>query len=377
MSLAASAQTRPQTIDRFLDQIGWGAAERHPLPGDASTRSYIRLVSPRGQRAILMNQPQAAETATCPPGASDAERLSAGYNAVARLAGADTRPFAALSSYLNAFGFSAPALLGQDYPSGLLLLEDLGDAHFAELIRNGMPERPLYEAAIDTLIALHGFPAPPTLAVPGERRVHLLAYDRLAMMAETDLLAEWFVRLASGERLADSAWADYRQLWSDLLVRIDIRQPVLTLRDYHAENLMWLPDRSGIARVGLLDFQDALAGAPAYDLVSLLEDARRDVAPAMAAAMLDRYEQGRKANGPFDTQQFRMEAAILAAQRNAKIIGIFARLWLRDKKPKYLGFLPRMWGYMEHDLAHPALAPMKRWFDTHVPAAWRGAIEAR
>jgi aminoglycoside/choline kinase family phosphotransferase len=151
---------------------------------------------------------------------------------------------------------------------------------------------------------------------------------------------------------------------------------VLVLRDYHAENLMWLDERSGIARSGQLDFQDALAGSPAYDVVSLLEDARRDVPPPLAAAMIERYITGRKArDASFDVEGFKLAAALLAAQRNTKIVGIFARLWKRDGKPRYTKFLPRMWGYLDRDLRHPKLAALKQWFDKSIPPAWRGALD--
>jgi aminoglycoside/choline kinase family phosphotransferase len=204
---------------------------------------------------------------------------------------------------------------------------------------------------------------------------HLLAYDALAMAAEVDLLPEWFMPVASGKTCPEPVRAAYRDAWAGVLQGGGSFAPVLTLRDYHAENLMWLPEREGVRRVGLLDFQDALAGSPAYDLVSLLEDARRDVAPDLAAAMTDYYVDLRQRQSPgFDGAALRRDAAILAAQRNAKIIGIFARLWRRDGKPRYLSFLPRMWGYMARDLAHPALAPVRHWFDANIPHGWRGEI---
>lgn len=365
---------RTAAISKFLNSSGWGKAERHPLAGDASTRRYIR-VAERGHTAMLMDQPRGAETAACPPDASEAQRVAMGYNAIARLAGPDCRPFAAIADYLRGRGFSAPAILAHDYDAGLLLIEDFGDGRFADLMSAGRAETPFYEAAIDILVQLHDQSAPSSLAVPGGGEVPLLAYDPLAMEAEVNLLAEWFYPAASGKTMPADMRAEYLALWREALQRLDHKSRVIVLRDYHAENLMWLDGRSGVARAGLLDFQDALAGSPAYDLISLTEDARRDVSPALGEEMTKRYIAARKARDPsFDAEQFKFAAALLAAQRNAKIVGIFTRLWKRDGKPRYTKFLPRMWGYLGRDLRHPALSGLKRWFDNHVPQDWRGAL---
>jgi aminoglycoside/choline kinase family phosphotransferase len=358
----------------FIAKAGWKDAELHPLAGDASTRSYVRLAR-RGHTAIVMNQPRGAEAAACPPTASPEERRKLGYNAMARLAGPDCRPFAAVSAYLRGRGLSAPSILAHDYDAGFLLIEDLGDGRFADLISGGQAERPLYEAAIDALVELHTSAAPKTLSVPGAGEVNLLAYDAVAMEAEVLLLPEWFIPAASRAKLGDDAVKSYVDVWRAALSLLKVEAPVIVLRDYHAENLMWMEDRVGIARAGQLDFQDALAGSPAYDLISLTEDARRDVAVDLADAMTRRYIAARKSQGQgFDEETFRFAAALLAAQRNTKIVGIFARLWKRDGKPRYTSYLPRMWGYLDRDLSHPALAPLKAWFDKHVPRDWRGAL---
>jgi hypothetical protein len=368
---------RAAEIDHFLKSVGWGDAERRPLPGDASTRRYFRMVH-GPNTAMLLDQPQGAESSACPPDADEATRQSLGYNAIARLAGPDTRQFAAIAAELNALGLSAPRILAAEYEKGLLLTEDLGDARFADIIRDGEPETPLYAAAIEALAELHRHPAPRVMRNAQGVTAHLLPYDGLAMMAEVELLPEWFFPVAGGVDCTASARDAYRAAWAETLRGLSAQPPVMTLRDFHAENLMWLPERQGVARVGLLDFQDALAGSPAYDLISLLEDARRDVSPALAEMMAAHYVTLRKTrDAAFDEAQLRQDAAILAAQRNAKIIGIFARLWKRDGKTRYLGFLPRMWGYMERDLAHPAMAELKRWFDAHVPLGWRGALEPK
>jgi len=359
---------------RFIDKAGWAGAELHPLAGDASTRRYVRLAR-RGHTAMLMDQPRGAEAATCPPTATAEERRALGYNAMARLAGPDCRPFAAVSHYLRSRGLSAPEVLAHDYDAGFLIIEDFGDGRFADLIAGGHAERPFYEAAIGALVDLHTMPAPGMLNVPGAGAVHLLGYDAVAMEAEVLLLPEWFIPAASGAPLASDAREEYLAAWRAALAQLKSDAPVVVLRDYHAENLMWMDKRPGVARAGLLDFQDALAGSPAYDLISLVEDARRDVSVELAREMTRLYIAARKSgDAGFDEEAFRFAAALLAAQRNTKIVGIFARLWKRDGKLRYTKYLPRMWGYLERDLSHPALHALKSWFDRHVPREWRGTL---
>lgn len=368
--------SRDTAIRTFLLQSGWSDAELHPLAGDASTRRYVRLKRPKGT-ALLMDAPPKAESAACPPDADEATRTKLGYNAVARLAGPDSRRFGAFAQTLAARGLAAPDILSADYAQGLLLLEDLGDDLFARAIDKGIREQPLYEAAVDVLLALHATPAPPALGVL-EPRVPLLAYDALAYAAEVDLLIEWLYPMVTGKTITPELRAEWQSLWRAALASLSEVPQVIVLRDYHAENLFWLPGRSGLHRVGLIDFQDGLKGSPAYDLVSLLEDARRDVDPVLAAAMLDRYVAGASARDRgFDEDAFRSDYALLGAQRNAKILGIFARLWRRDKKPNYLKLIPRVWGHMERDLSAPALSDLRAWFDKNIPHALRTAPEAK
>ncbi len=370
------SEARAAEIDAFLAAAGWAAAARETLPGDASTRRYVRLRRASGETAMLMDQPQQAETAPCPPDADEATRAALGYNACARLAGADVAAFAAVSDYLVALGLSAPRVRAGDFGKGLLLLEDFGDRLYAAAIAGGRDPAQLYATAIDALTRLHAVGAPRELPV-GRGSRPLLAYDALALSTEADLLPEWHGRLLLGGPIGGDALAEYRALWSEALAGLAGARPVLTLRDYHAENLLHLDERDGPAAAGLIDFQDALAGHPAYDLVSLLEDARRDVEPDLARAMLDRYSAVRRADEPaFDREAFEAAAALLAAQRNAKIAGIFARLFLRDGKPRYLAFLPRVWRLLEGDLRHPAMRGLKRWFDRHIPEDARGPAAA-
>lgn len=321
----------PSTAPDFLSRNGWGDAEILPLAGDASFRRYFRVVAP-GRSAVLMDAPPDKE---------------------------DIGPFLAIAAELDARGLSAPQALAVDRDLGLLLLEDFGDRLVGPVLRDDpAPECAIYADAIHVLDALAKRAAPHGLA----------PYDAAVMQREVRLFTEWYAPatdLAVDEAGFDAAWA---AVWGDVLDAV-ADDPVLVLRDYHADNLLLL-DRPGLKRLGLLDFQDALAGHPAYDLVSLLQDARRDVAPELEEAMLAEYLA---AGSWADPDRFRAHYEILGAQRNTKILGIFTRLWQRDGKANYLAFQPRVWGYLERNLAHPALAPVKQWFDANVPVAARAA----
>jgi len=347
----------------FLARSGWGDATVTPLPGDASTRRYARLLM-GDRKAMLMDQPQAAEGATAPAGASEETRRALGYNAVARLAGADCARFAAASAWLRGHGLAAPDIYAADHAQGFVILEDLGDALFAQVLADGGDEKKLYQAAVEVLARIHANDAPVELASDKP----LFDYDQTALVAETDLLTEWFLPLALGREASQGEIDAHRLLWRTALAGIDSGRRVFVHRDYHAENLLWLPERGGLARVGLIDFQDAVAGSAAYDLISLIEDARRDVSPELAEAATRHYLAAMKNQGsPVDEARFRHEMAVMAAQRNAKIVGIFARLYKRDGKARYLAFLPRVWAYLERDLTHPALAGLKAWYDRVIP----------
>jgi aminoglycoside/choline kinase family phosphotransferase len=363
---------REEAMRGFLAHAGWDQATLSPLPGDASTRRYLRAED-RGRKAMLMDQPQGAETPACPPGATAEERRALGYNAVARLAGADCARFVAVAGYLRKRGLSAPEIYAADAANGFVLMEDLGNDLYADVLADGGNEKELYRAAIEALASLHAEAAPATLA-PGKS---LYAYDDTAMMAETDLMTEWYVPLALGRKASDEEREEHRALWRKALATLQSVSQVFVHRDYHAQNLIWLPERSSNARVGVIDFQDAVAGARGYDIISLMEDARRDVAPELAHAMTDHYLSAMaKAGRPLDADAHRAEMALLAAQRNAKIVGIFARLSQRDGKPRYLDYLPRVWGYLDRDLEHPVLGDLKAWYERHVPAGKRADAES-
>jgi N-acetylmuramate 1-kinase len=358
---------RMAAMDAFLAGAGWGTALRSPMPGDASTRRYVRLAS-RGRRAMLMDQPPGAETPAAPAGATPEERRALGYNAVARLAGADCARFIATANYLRKRGLTAPEILAADTRHGFVLIEDLGDGLFADVI-DSANEEDLYRAAADVLATLHAERAP--VVLPPDKDLH--AYDETALGAEVDLLTEWFMPVALGRTATADEVAEHRALWRATLASLK-SDPVFVHRDYHAQNLLWLPARTGVARVGLIDFQDAVAGSKAYDLISLVEDARRDVPGAIAENTTKHYLAAMRAQGtPLDEAAYRGQMAIMAAQRNAKIAGIFARLFKRDGKPRYLSYLPRVWGYLNRDLEHPALRDLKAWYDHTIPLEKRGA----
>lgn len=313
----------------FLVRAGWGEAARGKLAGDASFRKYERLR--RGaETAVLMDAPPPHE---------------------------DVRPFLRIARELLRHGYAAPRILAEDAEHGFLLLEDLGDDLFARLLARGADETELYGAAIDFLLDLHRHPAPADLG----------AYDEARLIDEVQLFTDWYLPALRGRETEAALRVEFDALWHDLSPSVALPPRVLVMRDFHAENLIWLPQRSGAARLGLLDFQDAVAGHPAYDLVSLLEDARRDVSPDLAEAMVRRY----CAASSVDATAFRRAYAILGAQRNLRIIGIFTRLWKRDGKPHYQTFMPRMWGLLERDVAHPDLNSLRLWLERIVPAELR------
>ncbi len=326
--------TREDVIQVFLDAQGWGGAERRILAADASFRRYLRLQ--RGdERAVLMDAP--------PP--------------------EDVRPFERVAALLLRLGLSAPRPLAVDEDAGLMLLEDLGDATFTQVLARGDDEGALYRLAIDTLIALHrGWS--PDLPGAGE----LPPYDEDRLLEEALLLPDWFLPALRGGPIPAPARESYIEAWRAVFPAAQALPETLVLRDYHVDNLMVLEGRDGVAACGLLDFQDALRGSPAYDLVSLLEDARRDIDAKLVEEMIERYHA---AFAALDGARLRAAMSVLGAQRNAKIIGIFTRLDRRDRKPGYLKHIPRVWRLLQGDLAHPALAPVRAWFDREVPPAER------
>ncbi len=323
----ASPMIPPAAAPDFLIRHGWEGAEIRPLAGDASFRRYFR-VHRGGETAVLMDAPPEHE---------------------------DIGPFLKIAGHLLDRGFAPPRPLAIDRERGLLLLEDFGDDRVGPLLqREPHREREIYQAAVDILARLAAQPAPTDIPL----------YDDEAMAREVLLFTDWYGPALGLELDADGFLEAWREAWADLLPVVEAN-PVLVLRDYHADNLMVLPQGD----LGLLDFQDALAGHAAYDLVSLLQDARRDVPEATETAMLGRYYA---AANVADRDLFRAHYEVLGAQRNTKILGIFTRLWKRDNKPFYPTMHPRIWGYLERNLAHPALAPVRAWFNAHIRPEHRG-----
>ncbi|HEX2654569.1 MAG TPA: tRNA (adenosine(37)-N6)-threonylcarbamoyltransferase complex ATPase subunit type 1 TsaE [Xanthobacteraceae bacterium] len=343
-------------IRAFLDQAGFGAAERRHLQGDASSRAYERLLL-GSKSAVLMNAPRRPD--------GPAVRNGKPYSAIAHLA-EDVQPFVAMARALRKRGFSAPDIYAADLAEGLLILEDLG----GDTIVRGEPPAPIverYEAAVDVLIALHAEPLPRTLPVAPNVEYSLPDYDSEALLIEAELLLDWYFPYRGGS-VSGGDRQEFIALWQQMLARPLADPPSWVLRDFHSPNLLWLAQRDGIARVGLLDFQDAVMGPGAYDVASLLQDARVDVPEAMEIALLGRYVKERRDKDPtFDPARFVEFYATLGAQRATKILGIFARLNRRDGKPQYLRHLPRVWNYLQRSLTHPALAPLRTWYDKHVP----------
>lgn len=347
----------------FLAEHGLADARREPLAGDASTRVYERLHRPDGGSLIFMDQPPQAETAPCPPQATPAERLALGYNASARLAAGRVDAFIACAGYLRGRGLSAPEIVAADAPRGLAVLEDLGDGLFARLIAAGAPEAGFYETAVDALTRLHEEP-PPAVLEAGDARWPLLSYDVLALKTGGDMFLEWWPKYAGRAPFSAEAIAEWEALWTPIRRRGEAGASVFTHRDYHAENLVWLPERAGPARVGLLDFQDALRAHPAWDLLSLLQDVRRDVPVELETLMLERYLA---AHPRIDREAFLADYRALAAANAARIAFIFARQVKGFGRPRYEAFLPRTWRMLERNLEASELAGLRAWFTRETP----------
>lgn len=356
-----------QRLD-FLKAAGLGEAARAPLPGDASTRRYERLTATDGTSLMLMDQVAAAESPPCDPAWTPEERKAKGWNAIARLSAGRVEAFAAVADHLRTLGLSAPAMPALDAPEGLAVLEDFGDALFVRVIEAGEDETPLYLAAIEALVRLHEAGNPPeVLSGPGGDWP-LLTYDATALQGGADLFVEWLPKLDTTLSFDETAIVEWAEAWAPITAAGEAGASVMAHRDYHAENLIWLPEREGSARVGMIDFQDAVRAHPSWDLHSLLQDARRDVSPALEALALDRYFALRP---ELDRAEFMKAYAGLAALNEARILGIFARLIVRDHKPKYAAFMPRMWAHLNANLKQPGLETVAAWFEKYVPAESR------
>ncbi len=367
VTLAAHGHYRPRlerlmTIHAFLASHGWGDTHIRPIPGDASSRRYFRLEQ-NTQRALLMDAPRQPDG---PP-----IRDGMPYSRIAHLA-EDVRPFVAIGRHLRGLGLSAPRIIASDLDTGLLLLEDLGDRVFGAQLAAGTSQIELWRGGVNALLALHRTPVLEQLDIGNGAHHVVPPFDQSAMQIEVELLPDWYVRAATGAPLADPARAAFIEQWSSVFARLLALPPSLLLRDFHSPNLLWLPERTGAASIGIIDFQDAMRGPAAYDLVSLLQDARLDVSKEIETELLAHYcAEAAKTQPNFDRAVFEFAYRALGAQRNTKILGIFARLARRDGKPRYLQHIPRIWRYLERDLTHPELAPLEAWYDRHLPSEIR------
>ena len=363
---AATHVRRIDELMTFLDrQPQWRDARIVHLQGDASTRSYATLVRGR-ETVLLMDAPHQPDG---PP-----VRDGKPYSRIAHLADDDmVRPFMAVGAVLQGAGLSAPAMPAFDLDKGLLLVEDFGDRAFGSEIAAGASQAELRRAAVDALIALRGVPVPASLPLPDGTGYTLPRRDRDAFEIEIELLLDWYWPALYGKPVPQDVRAEFSALWAPVLDRLLALPGGWFLRDYHSPNLFWLPERQGIARVGIIDFQDALNEHFAFDLVSLLQDARTTVPEELEAELLAYYciEIARRVPA-FDGEAFGAAYADFGAQRNTRLLGLWARLLERDGKPQYLQHIPRTWGYLARNLRAPALASLRAWYDRHFPPDVRG-----
>jgi hypothetical protein len=353
---AAAQVARLKALRHFLDGAGFGEAKRQRMAGDASTRSYARLIRNDGV-VILMNSPRRPDGPAVYDGKS--------YSTAVHLA-EDVKPFVAIAGVLRERGFSAPAIHHADLDAGFLITEDFGSAGFIE----GDPPVPIaerYQAATDALAALHREHLPEILPLAPQISYAMPAFDTDALLVEVGLMLEWYLP-DRGVEPTNNMRAEFVMMWRDLLNKPAATAKTWVLRDFHSPNLIWLAEREGVARVGIIDFQDAVLGPAAYDLVSLLQDARIDVPEELELALLTRYIKARRAaDHTFNPADFAKLYAIMSAQRNTRLLGTFARLNRRDGKPQYLRHQPRIWTYLNRSLAHPVLSRFRDWYAAHVP----------
>ncbi|WP_339614274.1 phosphotransferase [uncultured Parvibaculum sp.] len=363
---------REAAIRDFLETCGWGGAARADLAGDASTRRYERLTLD-GRPAVLMDWPAGPDA---PPAADGGDDAKHAYSAIAHLA-ENVRPFVAVDNYLTGLGLTAPDIIASDLDRGFLLLEDLGDAVLGDILDQGMgpegePLDEIYRASIELLVRLQAEGAPESLPINeggGDGSAHELPhFDDGLLRAELDVPLDWYFPVVLGREASAAQREEFHALWTDLWPLMQAGPRALCLRDFHSPNILWLSGQKGLKRVGLIDFQDAFLGSRAYDVVSLLQDARKTVPAEREEVMLDFYVACAKDTLPgFDEEAFRAAYAVFGAERGLRLIGLWPRLLKRDGKPHYMAHMPRTKSYLRRNLAHPALGDLKRWIDANLP----------
>ncbi len=356
---------RLRLIHAFIGRAAWGDARITYLQGDASTRRYARLI--RGTTStILMDAPRQPDGPVVRDGKP--------YSRIAHLA-EDVKPFVSVDHALRSAGLSAPEILAQDLDAGLLLLEDLGDRVFGRESDAGPYQAELWTAAIDTLAEFRRANLPMVMPVvpddPATGQHTLPALDATILGIEIALLADWYWPEIHGSEMPAAVRTEFEALWQPVIGLLLAAPKGWILRDVHSPNLLWLPERRGIARVGVIDFQDAIAGPWAHDVMSLLQDARVDVPAGLETALLARYVTQMTGQPGFDEALFRATYAAYGALRATRLLGLFVRLLRRDGKPGYLQHIQRNWGYLERNLRHPALQPLASWYDRYFPAKLR------
>lgn len=347
---AIAARVR-RTLDlrAFLSDAGYPDARRRHLTGDASVRAYEHAYVD-GQRFVLMDSPHHVPGPILENGKY--------YQQIAHIA-EDVGPFAAIAAYLGSRGFAAPAVFHQDLDRGILLLEDLGTD--GVLDQEGRPIAERYLESVALLAELHGRPVTATIPVGDGTDYRIPDFDHDAMQIEVSLLTDWYLPWRTGHDASDTLRAEYRTIWTGLVNRLASAEKNLLLRDYHSPNIIWRPQAQGIDRVGIIDFQDAMIGPTAYDVASLVQDARVDVPVELAQRMMERYLELRARSESFDRDAFLEAWHIMAAQRNCKLVGIWVRLMQRDGKPAYMRHMPRTLENLRIALGHPCLAPLRDW----------------
>ena len=362
----ASRIERLAAARAFIAHAGWADGRIAYLQGDASTRRYARLFRDDGTRAVLMDSPRQPDGPVVRDGKP--------YSRIAHLA-EDVRPFVAVDRALRHAGLSAPEILAEEIDGGFLLLEDLGDRVFGREADGGAHQALLWTAALDMLVQFRKAHLSMTMPVssndPGLGSHTLPELDATILGIEVGLLPDWYWPEVMGAPMPADIRAEYEGLWRPVINLLLAAPKGWILRDVHSPNLLWLPQRSGAARVGVIDFQDAIAGPWAHDVMSLLQDARVDVSIDLESQLLARYIDQMQGDADFDETQFLTTYAAYGALRATRLLGLFVRLLRRDGKPDYLSHIPRNWAYLERNLRHPALIELAAWYNRHFPPELR------